>query len=179
MHSKHELLKALRQEQVRWERLLADIPEEQLVARQLPSGLSIKDVVAHLGSWQQLSIARLEAATDNRDPRYTLGPEGLDPDDEENLEQINAWIHTMNLDRPWSDVYQQWEDGFDRFLQLAEALHEEALMQPARYPWLKDAPLSSVLVGSYEHHHIEHYEPLAEWLGNNGHPVHAPGSHSV
>ncbi len=179
MQSRQELLNALRQEQDRWENLLAGLSEEQIAARQLPSGLSIKDVVAHLGAWQRLSIARLEAALDNRDPHYSLGPEGLDPDSEENLEQINAWIHETNLDRSWSDVYRDWKDGFRRFLQLAEALPEEALMQPARYPWLKDARLSAVLAGSYEHHHDEHYEPLTDWLHSHGLPVASSGSHGV
>jgi hypothetical protein len=45
-------------------------------------------------------------------------------------------------------------------------------MQPARFPWLKDAPLSAVLRGSYEHHHEEHYEPLTATLERRAAAIH-------
>ncbi len=164
MRSKQELVKELREEFSRWEELLGSLREEQIVERNLPAGLSVKDVVAHLMAWQGLSIARLEAARDNRDPEYKLGPEGLDPDAEENVDKINAWIHEKYVNTPWPEVFEAWSNGYMHFLDLSEAMPEEALMQPARYPWLKDTPLAAVLEGSYEHHHDEHYEPLLRAL---------------
>ncbi len=168
MKSKEELLAALHEEFDHWESLLERLPEQKIIAREMPAGLSIKDVVAHLRAWQGLSIARLEAARDNRDPQYDLGPEGLDPDAEENVERINAWIHAKYLDMPWADVNREWRQGFEYFLQLARIIPEEAFMQPARYPWLKDHPLADVLRSSYDHHHDEHYEPLVAWLRQKG-----------
>ncbi len=168
VYTKRELLALLREELDRWEKLLSGLSQDQLVARDLPAGLSVKDVLAHLWAWQGLSVARLEAALDNRDPDYDLGPDGLDPDNEENLERINGWIHETNLDRPWMEVYGNWRRRFLWFLELAEKVPEEALMQPARYAWLKDSPLSTVLLGSYIHHQEEHFEPLAEVLRLRG-----------
>lgn len=162
--TKQELLTALRDEFERWDKLLNRLSDNQILARELPSGLSVKDVVAHLMAWQSLSIARLQAALDNRDPEYELGPDGLDPDADENIEHINTWIHETYMSTPWSEVYRDWRSGFQRFLDLGVSLSEEALMQPARYPWLKDSPLSAVLASSYEHHHEEHYRPLRRWL---------------
>ncbi len=164
MRDKHELLRELHEEYSRWQELLGSLSEQQIVKRDLPAGLSVKDVMAHLMAWQGLSIARLEAARDNRDPKYQLGPEGLDPDADENVEQINAWIHETYLNTPWSDVYKRWSSGFMHFLDLAEAMPEDVLMQPARFPWLKDTPLVAVLEGSYDHHHDEHYGPLVRAL---------------
>jgi hypothetical protein len=43
----------------RREQLLAGLGEEQITAVQLPSTLSIKDVIAHLRAWQQTSITAL------------------------------------------------------------------------------------------------------------------------
>ncbi len=171
MKSKHELLQELRAEFSRWEELLGSLSEDQIVKRNLSGGLSVKDTVAHLMAWQKLSIARVEAARDNRDPAYRLGPEGLDPDAEENLERINAWIHENYLKTPWAEVYQEWSTGFLRFLDVAEALPEQTLMQPARYPWLKDSPLSAVLEGLYDHHHVEHYGPLVSELKKRGYAI--------
>src|SRR5512140_179342 len=115
--SKAQLIMQLREEYDRWQQLLGSLTEQQVVARELPARLSIKDVVAHLWEWQRLSVARLEAAIDNRRPDYQLGPEGLDPDSEENLERINVWIHTANLDRPWADVQRDWRDNYLHFVE--------------------------------------------------------------
>ena len=167
-YTKAQLLGALRDEFARWERLLGSLSVDQLVARDLPADLSIKDVVAHLWAWQGLSVARLEAAIDNRDPDYDLGPDGLDPDNEQHLDRINAWIHETNRARPWMEVYGNWRRRYLWLLELAESISEQALMQPARYPWLKDTPLSAVLRGSYEHHHEEHYVPLVGSLKQKG-----------
>ena len=168
LKSKRMLVREMRQEFSRWEELLGSLRDEQIVRRDLPGGLSVKDVVAHLMAWQGLSIARLEAAIDNRDPSYRLGPEGLDPDEDENIEKINAWIHGNYLDMPWVEVYGKWSSGFLHFVELAEKIPEEALMQPARFAWLKDTPLAAVVEGSYEHHHDEHYGPLVRELEERG-----------
>src|SRR5512142_2287421 len=115
MPTKQELLISLRDELTRWEKLLGRLSEGQITARELPGGLSVKDVVAHLWAWQQLSIARLEAARQGRTPHFPLEPAGPDPDVEENLDRINAWIHESNLARPWADVHRDWHAGFTRF----------------------------------------------------------------
>ncbi len=170
-YTKQELTALLQDEFARWEKLLSGLSEQRLTARDLPGGLSVKDVIAHLWAWQGLSVARLEAALDNRDPEYQLGPAGLDLDSDENVDRINAWIHEANLDRPWKEVYGDWRSRYQRFLALASKLPEEALMQPARYAWLKDMPLSAVLRGSYLHHHEEHYLPLIDALAEGGTPI--------
>ena len=164
MQSKQEMLNTLQEEFERWERLLGGLTEKEIVARDMPSGLSIKDVVAHLMAWQQLSRARLQAALDNADPAYSIGPAGMDPDEDESIEQINAWIHETYLNEPWPAVYGLWKQGFQHFLQLGEVIPDDVLLQQGRYPRLAERPLSSVLLGSYLHHHDEHYEPLVEWL---------------
>ncbi len=62
MEYKQELVKRLREERDRWVALLAQLGEDQIVAPDLPGGWSIKDLVAHLMVWQQLTAARFQAA---------------------------------------------------------------------------------------------------------------------
>jgi hypothetical protein len=168
MEGKDQIMAQLEDEFDRWENLLAGLHEQDIIARQLPSDLSIKDVMAHLWAWQQLSIARLEASIIDTVPYYPLDPAGLDPDQEENLERINAAIHSANLDRSWANVYKDWREGYERFMQLAEAIPAEDLMEAGKYAWLGDRPLMAVVEGSYDHHHEEHYGPLVQWLRENG-----------
>jgi hypothetical protein len=167
MNEKTQLLTALRDEFNHWDELLNSLPEEQITARLLPSDLSIKDVVAHLWSWQQRTVARMEAAANGTEPRNPGWPEGLDPETDEDLDKINAWIHETNLDKPWSQVYGDWRSQFARLLDLTESVPEADLMQPGKYSWLGDYPLSDVLEGTYEHHD-EHRGSLLAWLGQHG-----------
>jgi hypothetical protein len=168
MNGKQQILTTLREEFSRWEELLASMSEEQITAPHLPSSLSFKDVIAHLRAWQQRSIARLEAAVLNREPEFPRWPAELDPDSEDDPAQINAWIYETYREQPWSSVHQDWREGFLRFLELGEAIPEKDLLDAGRYPWMEGQPLSLVLLGSYEHHHEDHLEPLLAWIRQHG-----------
>lgn len=166
METKREILLELRWEFDRWEDLLAELNEAQLIARSLPSSWSVKDTLAHLWAWQQRSIARLAAARQNSEPEFPHWPEGLHPDsDDEPPDKINAWIYETNKDRTWEDVHRAWRSGFLRFLELGEAIPEPDLLEAGKYPWMEGYPVALVLTASYEHHHIDHLEPLLAWLG--------------
>jgi hypothetical protein len=143
---------------------------EQLTAPHLPAELSIKDTMAHLWAWQQLSIARLEAALHQTEPNFHLWSIEVDPDSEEGVERINAWTRQTYHGRPWSEVFQDWRDGFLHFLEVAEAIPEQDLVDAQKYPWLNGYALIDVLEGSFEHHHIDHLEPLLAWLHEHGSP---------
>jgi hypothetical protein len=160
MNDKTQIITMLREEFNRWEELLASISEEQIITPHLPANLSIKDVVAHLWAWQQLSIARLEAALLDRGPEFSMWPTKFDPEAESDVDQINAWIYETYHKQPWSKVYRNWREGFLRFLELAEKISEKDLLDAGKFPWLEGQPLSLVLLGSYEHHHEDHLEPL-------------------
>ena len=117
-------------------------------------------MIAHLQAWQQISISRMEAALLDREPEMPEWLAGLDPDLDTNLDMYNARIYQANRDLPWSRIHRAWREGFLHFLELAEAVPEENLLDPEKYPWLKGYPLIAVLQGSYNHHHIEHLEPM-------------------
>lgn len=165
MKGKQQIITDLREEFNSWEELLAGLSEAQIIAPQLPENLSIKDVMAHLMTWQQLSIARLQAAVHNREPQLPPWPPELDPEPAEGQpDQMNAWIYETHRDRPWSEVYHDWRTGFLRFLELAEAIPEAELLEEGKYHWLEGYALWDVLYGSYTHHHQDHLEPLQGWL---------------
>jgi hypothetical protein len=149
-----------------WEELLVGLDQEQIAVPLSPSYLSIKDVIAHLKAWQQVSIERLEAARVGRLPVYpdwTMG----DPDQEQKTEAHNAAIYQSYRDITWQQVYLDWRDGFWHFIELGRAASEEELYDLERCPWLHGYPLMAVLEGSYEHHR-EHYDDVQAWLRKAG-----------
>jgi hypothetical protein len=159
MNDKQQMLTTLREVFNRWETLLAGLSEAQITAPQPGDNLSIKDVIAHLRAWQQVSIARLEAAQRNQEPVFPAWLRGSHPDSEEETDEFNARIYETYQEQSWSQVHQAWREGFLRFLELGEAIPEELLLDTERYPWLNGYALFAVLRGSYGHHE-EHLEPL-------------------
>ena len=153
----------LREEFNNWETLLSNLDENQIMLPLRPGEMSIKDTMAHLMTWQQLSIARLEAALHNRELVLPAWPEELDPEPEGQPHEMNAWIYESHQGEPWAAVYEAWHSGFLRFLSLGEAIPEADLVEAGKYSWLESYPLIAVLEGSYGHHR-EHYEMVSVWL---------------
>ncbi len=167
MNMKEHILAALREQFNRWEELLASLSEEQITAPHFDFDWSIKDVIAHLWAWQQISIARMEAARQDREPEFPKWIVSLGEDWEDNADRVNALTFETNYEKSWSEIYQNWKDGFLRFLELGNEISERDLLDGDRYRWLKGYSLAFILVASYDHHQ-EHLEKLLAWLGEHG-----------
>jgi hypothetical protein len=159
MYMKNHILAALREEFDHWEKVLASPSEGEITTAPQPGALSIKDEIAHLWAWQQRSLARLEAALNDNEPKMPQWLPGITADSEEDTDQINAWIYVTYQSRSWPEVYQAWRAGFLRLLELGAAIEEPALLDSSRYAWLGGYALAHVLIGSYDHHQ-EHLEKL-------------------
>jgi hypothetical protein len=167
MNMKEHILTALREQFDRWEELLASLSEEHITAPHFDYDWSIKDVITHLWTWQQISIARMEAGLLDREPEFPKWVSVLHGDWEENADRTNAKIYATYHGKPWSEVYQNWREGFLRFLELGNQISEKDLLDGDRYPWLKGYSLAFILLASYDHHQ-EHFEKLLAWLREHG-----------
>lgn len=163
MNMKDHILAALREQFERWEGLLANLSEEQIVAPEFDFNWSVKDVIAHLWAWQQISIARVEGGLHDREPNYPKWIVELIENWEESADQVNAVTFERNHAKTWSEVYDNWQTGFLRLLELSREISERDLLDGDRYVWLKGYSLAFILVASYDHHQ-EHYEKLTDWL---------------
>ena len=167
MNMKEHMLAALREQFERWEALLASLSEEQLTAPRFDLDWSIKEVLAHLWAWQQISIARMEAGAGDREPAYPQWILDLGEDWEEDADRVNALTYEINHEKPSSEVYRNWRAGFLRFLEVGHTISERELLNADRYPWLNGHSLAFILVASYDHHQ-EHFEKLRSWLHEHG-----------
>lgn len=162
MNMKDHILAALREQLDRWEELLASLSDEEITAPHFDYGWSIKDVMTHLWAWQQISVARVQAAGLNREPEFPNWVAELPEDWEEDANQTNAWVYKTFHSKPWPEIHQNWRDGFRRFLESAEPISERDLLDGDRYPWLEGYPLAYILLASYDHHQ-EHLDKLLAW----------------
>ena len=163
MNMKEHILTALREQFESWNELLASLSEEQITAPHFDFDWSIKDVLAHLWAWQQISSARVEGGVLDQKPEYPKWILNLGEDWEEDADRVNALTFENNHAKPWSEVYENWRSGFLRFLELGNKISERELLDGDRYPWLNGYSLAFILIASYEHHQ-EHFEKLQNWL---------------
>jgi hypothetical protein len=157
---KKQLIRMLKEVFEAWESELAKLNEEQLTTPgYVEKDRSIKDILAHLTGWQQVSVARLQAALEDKEPDYPRWSPELDVVHETNNDAVNAWIYGAYSARSWAEVHGEWRDRFHYVLQLAEAIPEEDWFVVGKPAWLGEYKLSAVLEGSHEHHQ-EHLDDL-------------------
>jgi hypothetical protein len=140
-----------------WESLISSMTYEQRASFKLANGWTLKDLLAHLLSWQQVSIARFEAALSQTEPAFPNWLDGSDPESESELKTFNSRIYDAYLHRVWSEVFELWRKGFLELLGLAEKLGESILLDKQTFKWLRGYALYDVLEGTLEHHR-EHRE---------------------
>ena len=164
MNMKDHILAALREQFDRWQELLARLTEEQIIAPRFDFDWSIKDVIAHLWAWQQISIARMEGSINEQEPAYPKWIVDIIENWEDDADRVNALTFETQHSKPWSEIYGNWRSGFLRFLNLGNAISEKNLLDGDKYRWLNGYSLAFILVASYDHHQ-EHYEKLLAFLG--------------
>lgn len=163
MNMKDHILAALKEEFEAWDELLARLTEEEITAPRFDLNWSIKDVIAHLWAWQQISIARMEAGLYNRNPELPAWIVDAVENWEENSNQVNTLTFETQHQKPWAEIHQNWQFGFILLLQLGVAIPERDLLDGDKYPWLHGYSLASILIASYDHHQ-EHLEKLIRIL---------------
>ncbi len=158
--SKKQLRASMQSEQAAWLALLDEIGEENMTQPEVAGGWSIKDIVAHITGWRRRTVLRFRAALDptvDMTPDY---PAELDEDDE--VDEINAWIYKANRDRPLTDVLNDSREVFQQLVEACDALSDEQLNDPQRFPWLEGERLTGAFI--FGHFHEEHELDMRAWL---------------
>lgn len=148
-----------------WEKLLASLSTEQITSLLLPNGLSVQDTVAHLGAWQERTIAQLEAALHGHAPHFPQWPVALGAEESSDaVDRANAWILATHRHRPWTDVYQGWRKDFLHFLELIRAIPEADLRPDGKLAWMAEYELLDNHTDLFDYHHAEHRVVLEAWM---------------
>lgn len=166
MNMKSHILAALKEQFDRWEELLASLSVEEITAPHFDLDWSIKDVMAHLWAWQQISIARMQAGAENQRPVFPKWIVQSIENWEEDSDRVNAVTFENFHSKSWSEIHHNWKNGFLRFLELGNELSERDLLDGDKYPWLGGYSLAFILIASYDHHQ-EHFEKLTTWMNQN------------
>jgi hypothetical protein len=152
-----DLLSELKSENEAWEDLLADVGEDRMEEPGAAGTWSIKDIVAHLAAWRRRTVGRLDAVANGQPEPAPSWPAELRHDDE-----INAWFHARDRDKSVRDVLAESRGVFQELVSAVARLPEDALSDPARFPWMEGAPLSGAAF--FGHFHDEHEADMRAFL---------------
>jgi hypothetical protein len=152
MSSVKDTVDALRIEYKMWQGLLLNCKETPVDCAHNDDAWTLKDVLAHLTSWQEVTLARLVAARLKEEPEYPAWFPGADPETDEELNLVNAAIYNAHKDQSLADIKKEWELRFSEILLVCPLISEQEFIEPDRYAWLGGYPLVAVLEGTLEHH---------------------------
>jgi hypothetical protein len=152
--TKAHLLDELRAARAEWDALIDQIPEDRMLEPGATGEWSVRDVIAHLTSFDRAFVG-LSSATRKGEPLPVDGTEWL-PWDERNAIHHQKTLH-LSLD----EVRQQSREVFDRLLEEVEAHSEAFLTQPQTFPGVpQPIHVWELLAGN----HYEHYRLHAGWV---------------
>ena len=157
------LLEHLHEELGAWERLLARLDVEALHAARSDAGWSIRDVLAHLGGWQAVTLARLRAAASGGAPAFPAWRGERSPATRAELDAVNATLHDLHQGTPWPAVLAEWRGGYAELVAHTARLPLDDLTTVGRFEGLPRHALTAVIDATVTHH-AGHRTSVERWL---------------
>ncbi|HBY99336.1 MAG TPA: hypothetical protein DEP84_36265 [Chloroflexi bacterium] len=152
---REELLKQMHAGRERLNEALGRVDESRMTVPVLPNDWSVKDLVAHIGWWEQ-RITGL----------YTVLSRGELPgaDNDMPVDALNARVYAENRDRSLAEVVRDERDAYQALLWLAESAPDDDLFNPDRFAWTEGEPFVRWIISNTYGHYDEHLPDLLVWL---------------
>ncbi|HWZ18062.1 MAG TPA: ClbS/DfsB family four-helix bundle protein [Ktedonobacteraceae bacterium] len=155
---KKSILKEMGTSYAALEEILTSLDKTQYFTEGVIPGWSIKDILAHIASWQHRLLRWLDAAMRNEEPAIS-GPNNV-----EEMDALNAQFYDENKALPLDEVLTDFRTTHQHIMDIVQAMPEEDLMSPHRFAWSKGEPLWQAIAGDTYEHYREHIEQIQEWL---------------
>jgi hypothetical protein len=157
---KATLLNEVRTNYAALEAILASLDKTQYFTEGVIPGWSLKDILAHIASWQHRLLKWLEAAVRNEEPAIS-GPNNV-----KEMDALNAQFYQENKALPLDEVLTDFRTTHQHIMDIVQAMPEEDLLNPHRFAWSKGEPLWKSIAGDTYEHYQEHTAQIQEWLSS-------------
>lgn len=158
--TKPELMKLIAETRADLESAIGAVPADRR-EEPLPSGWSVKDLLAHLTFWERSLLDRLEASAVGGNVAEL--PYDIDAD----VDAINARVFTQHSSQSWDVLHFDFEDVHRRMVEAVARLSDADLFDPARAQALIGVDAYSVCERVYAEtaeHFVEHAVEIRAWL---------------
>ncbi|MBI3573265.1 MAG: ClbS/DfsB family four-helix bundle protein [Candidatus Kerfeldbacteria bacterium] len=119
---------------------------------------SVKDVIAHLASYEHLAEEVLGQALNASTPTPFLQAMGQD------YEGFNTKQTAERQDWPWAKVIEEYQQTHDRVMGLITQVPPEKLREVGTIPWEgKEYSIDDYLVYAHYGHKREHAAQIKRW----------------
>ena len=117
---------------------------------------SVKDLLAHLGWWEQRVVDIYDALLHNRtsDPALAETP----------IDELNRQALAENAARSWDEVQNNEKNSYHALVTLAETAPEADLFDPHRFAETEGRPFVNWILSNSCGHYDEHLSGLITWL---------------
>lgn len=157
--NKAGVLDAMRTAYATLEKTLAPLDEAQMTTPGVNEAWSIKDIIAHITTWQYVLLDRLHAAMQGVTPT-SYGSELTDED----IDNLNEQFYQQSKSRPLAAVLADFRTTYTQIEEAVQSMSEEDLTGPRRFAWAKGVPLWRYVAGDTYEHYLEHITSIQQWL---------------
>ena len=131
----------------------AGLPDAALLEPGAAGGWSVRDVLAHVHTWQEEALAHLPTIVAGRTPaRYSTAFGGIDA--------FNALMSERNRDLSLSDIRRRMEDAQRRLVELVESTPAHQLVGETRFR-------QRLRLDTYGHYRL-HARGIRDWRARAG-----------
>jgi len=158
--TKAEVLILMRQGRERLTGLLAKFSDAEKIALAVQDNWTVKDIMAHIASWESACARWIEAGAQGRDP-------GVPALTQTFVDTFNAENYARNRERALADVQAEFERANVELTAAVQSLPDDP--DDAKYSvWGQYKAPWRLIGGNNFGHYEEHYPALINWLKANG-----------
>jgi hypothetical protein len=157
--TKERLLDLVRDSHARFERVIQQLSDEEMLVPEVQGKWSVKDILAHMSAWEDHCLGFLDADARGETPGLITSAD---------VDRVNEQFYQESRDKSLDEVRKGFARSFQRLLDRIEALSDEDLLSPERYPWFKGSPFWLMVAYNTFDHYPRHARRIEEWLTQRG-----------
>ena len=139
--NKTQLLSRIQTSRAPLDTMLAQLTEEQMTQPGVEGKSSVKDILAHITTWEQHLVRRLQAALqDGKAEVYVVAPG--EPD---NTDSVNELIFVQNQQLPLRQVVSDFHQSLQDVLQSVGRISDKDLFDPTALAQVFGYPVERVI----------------------------------
>ena len=153
MNNKQDLFEKILASREELIKAISKVTDQQKSLVILHGEWSTRDLVGHLGFWEN-RVADL----------YNALKAGENPEPAEDLDRMNAQAAEAMRQKTFSEVEAYETIAYERVLDIVRRASEQELFDPGFFPWTKGTCFQELISDNTWGHYEEHLPELNAWL---------------
>lgn len=158
--SKDEVIKDIKSKRKLLEKSLSNLTEQEMLLRGVVGEWSIKDILAHLMAWEKLFLTWYKSGLQNKKPNIT--PVGMSG---KAITAVNERFFHQYKDWSLKKVLRETQISYEKTLAEIEAMSEEDIFEPGRFPWTGHLTVEKYISGNTYNHYAWARSKICQWIG--------------